>query len=154
MYFTREDILKIQKALLQLGIKDSEFKTAQLPLQEDDTITIVQNNVNRKVKISNIIGQFNILNRQDFINVSDMYDEHYITINEAIKLINSDNDDVATKTTAFYSKCINAIQGFTSVVVDAINKSMKFNYALLKKVAAYKPAKESFNIFESALGVL
>ena len=87
MYFTREDILKIQKALLQLGIKDSEFKTAQLPLQEDDTITIVQNNVNRKVKISNIIGQFNILNRQDFINVSDMYDEHYITIGEAIKLL-------------------------------------------------------------------
>lgn len=87
MYFTREDILKIQKALLQLGIKDSEFKTAQLPLQEDDTITIVQNNVNRKVKISNIIGQFNILNRQDFINVSDMYDEHYITISEAIKLL-------------------------------------------------------------------
>ena len=75
-------------------------------------------------------------------------------INEAIKLINSDNDDVTTKTTAFYSKCINAIQGFTSVVVDAINKSMKFNYALLKKVAAYKPAKESFNIFESALNVL
>ena len=87
MYFTREDILKIQKALLQLGIKDSEFKTAHLPLQEDDTITIVQNNVNRKVKVSNIIGQFNILNRQDFINVSDMYDEHYITISEAIKLL-------------------------------------------------------------------
>lgn len=87
MYFTREDILKIQKALLQIGTKDSEFKNAQLPLQEQDIIAVVQDGANRKVKVNDIIGQFNLLNRQDFINVSDMYDEHYITINEAIKLM-------------------------------------------------------------------
>ena len=29
MFFTREDILKIQQALLQLGVKDSELSSAE-----------------------------------------------------------------------------------------------------------------------------
>ena len=55
MNFTREDILKIQNALLQLGRKDSEFKEANIPLSSDDYMAILQNGINKKVQRERIV---------------------------------------------------------------------------------------------------
>lgn len=87
MIFTREDILKIQNALLQLGRKDSEFKDANTPLNSDDEITILQDGINKKVSINNLLSTLGLLKKDDFINVSDRYDEYYIHLSEAITII-------------------------------------------------------------------
>lgn len=87
MIFTREDILKIQNALLQLGRKDSEFKDANVPLNSDDEIAILQDGINKKVSINNLLSTLGLLKKDDFINVSDRYDEYYIQLSEAITII-------------------------------------------------------------------
>lgn len=87
MIFTREDILKIQNALLQLGRKDSEFKDANTPLNSDDYIAILQDGINKKVSINNLLSTLGLLKKDDFINVSDRYDEYYIQLSEAITII-------------------------------------------------------------------
>lgn len=87
MVFTREDILKIQNALLQLGRKDSEFKDANTPLNSDDYIAILQDGINKKVSINNLLSTLGLLKKDDFINVSDRYDEYYIQLSEAITII-------------------------------------------------------------------
>lgn len=87
MVFTREDILKIQNALLQLGRKDSEFKDANTPLNSNDEIAILQNGINKKVSINNLLSTLGLLKKDDFINVSDRYDEYYIQLSEAITII-------------------------------------------------------------------
>lgn len=87
MIFTREDILKIQNALLQLGRKDSEFKDANTPLNSNDEIAILQDGINKKVSISNLLSTLGLLKKDDFINVSDRYDEYYIRLSEAITII-------------------------------------------------------------------
>ena len=69
MVFTREDILKIQNALLQLGRKDSEFKDANTPLNSDDYIAILQDGINKKVSINNLLSTLGLLKKDDFINV-------------------------------------------------------------------------------------
>lgn len=87
MTFTREDILKIQNALLQLGRKDSEFKDANTPLNSNDEIAILQDGINKKVSINNLLSTLGLLKKDDFINVSDRYDEYYIQLSEAITII-------------------------------------------------------------------
>lgn len=87
MIFTREDILKIQNALLQLGRKDSEFKDANVPLNSNDEIAILQDGINKKVSINNLLSTLGLLKKDDFINVSDRYDEYYIQLSEAITVI-------------------------------------------------------------------
>lgn len=87
MIFTREDILKIQNALLQLGRKDSEFKNANTPLNSSDEIAILQDGINKKVSINNLLSTLGLLKKDDFINVSDRYDEYYIQLSEAITII-------------------------------------------------------------------
>lgn len=87
MIFTREDILKIQNALLQLGRKDSEFKDANTPLNSNDEIAILQDGINKKVSINNLLSTLGLLKKDDFINVSDRYDEYYIQLSEAITII-------------------------------------------------------------------
>ena len=86
MFFTREDILKIQQALLQLGVKDSELPSAE-PVTYDDTLSIVQDGKNKQIKIEDFFNQISLWKREDFINITDKYDEHYISLIEAIKLV-------------------------------------------------------------------
>lgn len=86
MFFTREDILKIQNALLQLSVKDSELPSAE-PVTYDDTLSIVQDGKNKQIKIKEFFKQISLWKREDFINISDKYDEHYISLIEAIKLV-------------------------------------------------------------------
>lgn len=86
MFFTREDILKIQNALLQLSVKDSELPSAEY-VTYDDTLSIVQESKNKQIKIKDFFNQISLWKREDFINITDKYDEHYISLIEAIKLV-------------------------------------------------------------------
>ena len=86
MFFTREDILKIQQALLQLGVKDSELPSTEY-VTYDDTLSIVQDGKNKQIKIEDFFNQISLWKREDFINITDKYDEHYISLIEAIKLV-------------------------------------------------------------------
>ena len=86
MFFTREDILKIQQALLKLSIKDSELLSAE-PINYDDTLSIVQNGQNKQIRIEDFFNQISLWKREDFINITDKYDEHYIILSEAINLV-------------------------------------------------------------------
>lgn len=86
MFFTREDILKIQQALLQLGVKDSELPNAE-PVTYDDTLSIVQEGKNRQIGVKDFLNQISLWKREDFLNITDKYDEHYISLIEAINLV-------------------------------------------------------------------
>ena len=86
MFFTREDILKIQQALLQLGVKDSELPNAE-PVTYDDTLSIVQDGKNKQIGVKDFFNQISLWKREDFINITDRYDEHYIMLLEAINLV-------------------------------------------------------------------
>ena len=44
MFFTREDILKIQQALFKVSVKDSELPNAE-PVTLEDIISIVQKGI-------------------------------------------------------------------------------------------------------------
>lgn len=86
MFFTREDILKIQNALLKLSIKDSELPSAE-PVTYDDTLSIVQDGKNKQIKIEDFFNQISLWKREDFINITDTYDEYNISLLEAINLV-------------------------------------------------------------------
>lgn len=85
MFFTREDILKIQQALFKVSVKDSELPNAE-PVTLNDIISIVQNGKNKKIKIVDFLEQIP-LRYEDIINISNKYDEHYISLSEAINLV-------------------------------------------------------------------
>ena len=85
MFFTREDILKIQQALFKISVKDSELPNAE-PVTPKDIISIVQNGKNKKIKIVDFLEQIS-LGDKDIINISNKYDEHYISLSEAINLV-------------------------------------------------------------------
>lgn len=85
MLFTREDILKIQQALFKVSVKDSELPNAE-PVTPKDIISIVQNGKNKKIKIVDFLEQIS-LGDKDIINISNKYDEHYISLSEAINLV-------------------------------------------------------------------
>ena len=79
-------------------------------------------------------------------------------IDSVIKLINTEKYRYDIKTLSeiniYFSKCINLVQTLTAIFIEGVKSSMNQSYIILKKILTYKPAKESFNIFESALGVL
>ena len=86
MFFTREDILKLQKALLQLGVKDSELPNAE-SVTYNDILSIVQDGKNKKIKIKDFFNQISLWKKESFINITDTYDKYYITLTEAINTV-------------------------------------------------------------------
>ena len=88
MFFTQEDYRKIEQWLQRNSVKDTEFQEA-LPLNGLETITLVQDEHNKKVFIKDLVDQIFKLGVSDFLNVTDKYEASYITLNEAIKLIPS-----------------------------------------------------------------
>ena len=89
MFFTQDDYKKIQQWLIKNSVKDTEFNEANIPLNGEETITIVQGNQNKKVFLKDFISQVFNLGVPDFINVSEEYDNYNISLEEAIKLIPS-----------------------------------------------------------------
>lgn len=54
--FTREQIREISKRLSELGIKDTDLEKVD-KISSDDVIAIVQDGVNKKVSIKELISQ-------------------------------------------------------------------------------------------------
>ena len=86
MFFTREDILKIQNALLQLGVKDSELPNAE-SVNYNDILSIVQDGKNKHIGIKDFFNQISLWKKEDFINITDKYDKYNILLLEAINLV-------------------------------------------------------------------
>ena len=94
--FTHEQIREIKEKLALLGSKDNNLPIADLPLDGNETIAIIQDGKNRKVSIDNFYSQFeNHINQSkvDFFNVSvyamnisEETEIAYYTLAEAIEL--------------------------------------------------------------------
>lgn len=87
MYFTREDILAIHHGLAKLAIRDSQLPTAKTPLNYNDIVTLVQDDKNVQIKVSDFIEQLHLIAQDDFMNITDKFDEAAISIIEAIRLV-------------------------------------------------------------------
>ena len=86
MFFTKDDYRKIQQYLLSHSVKDSDFPEA-VSLTGNETVTILQNDKNRKVRLCDLVRLLFKLNDFDFINVSSRYNAFGITLSEAVCLI-------------------------------------------------------------------
>lgn len=87
MFFTQDDYKKIQAWLTKNSIKDTEFNEAIEPLNGNETITLVQNGHNVKASLKDFISQLFLLGVSDFLNVSERFNEKYISLSQAIALI-------------------------------------------------------------------
>ena len=87
MFFTQDDYKKIQAWLTKNSVKDTEFNEAIEPLNGNETISLVQNGHNVKASLKDFISQLFLLGVSDFLNVSERFNEKYISLSEAIKLI-------------------------------------------------------------------
>ena len=87
MFFTQDDYKKIQDWLTRNSIKDTEFNEAIEPLNGNEIIALVQNGHNVKASLKDFISQLFLLGVSDFLNVSERFNEKYISLSEAIKLI-------------------------------------------------------------------
>ena len=89
MFFTREDILKIQSELARLGVKDSQFKDAHTPLDNNDLMVLSQGGRNVKIRIQDFLEQLHLLSSDDFINITTKFDAPHLTLEEAIQILPS-----------------------------------------------------------------
>lgn len=87
MFFTQEDYKKIYEWISRNSIKDTEFNEALTPLDETDTITLVQNGVNVRISLKDLIDQLFLMGVSDFLNITDKFGEKNITLDQAIELI-------------------------------------------------------------------
>ncbi len=90
MFFTQEDYKKIEKYLLENSIKDTEFPKATI-LSGNEFITIVQNGQNVKVSLKDLRNALFSIGVEDFLNVSEKYNETSISLSAAISLIPVEN---------------------------------------------------------------
>lgn len=86
MFFTQEDYKKIEQWLKNSSIKDSEFTEVD-NIKDTDTIVVVQDGDNKKIKLKALIDQILNLGVADFVNITDKYDHTFITLEEAISKI-------------------------------------------------------------------
>lgn len=87
MFFTQEDYKKIYEWISRNSIKDTEFNEALTPLDETDTITLIQNGANVRISLKDLIDQLFQMGVSDFLNITDKYGEKNITLAQAIELI-------------------------------------------------------------------
>ena len=86
MFFTREDINKIHQALLKLSIKDSELPETS-DVKNDDTLAIVQDGKNKQINIREFFNNISLFKREAFINITDRFNKHSISLIEAIQTV-------------------------------------------------------------------
>ena len=89
MFFTQEDYKKIQQWLIKNSVKDTEFNKANIPLNGNEIVSIVQGNQNKRVFLKDLVSQIFNLGVSDFINITDKYDAPNISLEKAIRLIPS-----------------------------------------------------------------
>lgn len=87
MFFTREDILKIQNILLQVSVKDSELPIAG-PITGDNSLALVQEGKNKQINLKDLFSQISLWKgEEDFINITAKYNKGPISLSEAINTI-------------------------------------------------------------------
>ena len=86
MFFTREDIDKIQQGLLSLGVKDSELPEVN-NITNSDTLAIVQDGKNKQINIIEFFNNISLFKREAFINITDRFNRHSISLIDAIQLV-------------------------------------------------------------------
>ena len=86
MFFTREDIDKIQQGLLSLGVKDSELPKVN-NITNSDTLAIVQDGKNKQINIIEFFNNISLFKREAFINITDRFNRHSISLIDAIQLV-------------------------------------------------------------------
>lgn len=86
MFFTEEDYRKIEKWLVSKGIMDTQFSPATT-LDGNETIAIVQNGKNVNTTIDALVEKLFLLGVDDFLNVTDKYEQPAIPLIQAISLI-------------------------------------------------------------------
>lgn len=86
MFFTEEDYRKIEKWLVSKGVMDTQFSPAA-PLDGNETVAIVQNGKNVNATIDTLVEKLFLLGVDDFLNVTDKYEQPAIPLIQAISLI-------------------------------------------------------------------
>lgn len=86
MFFTEEDYRKIEKWLVSKGIMDTQFSPATT-LDGNETIAIVQNGKNVNTTIDALVEKLFLLGVDDFLNITDKYEQPAIPLIQAISLI-------------------------------------------------------------------
>lgn len=86
MFFTEEDYRKIEKWLVSKGVMDTQFSSAA-PLDGNETVAIVQNGKNVNTTIDALVEKLFLLGVDDFLNVTDKYEQPAIPLIQAISLI-------------------------------------------------------------------
>lgn len=87
MFFTQDDYKKIQAWLTKNSVKDTEFNEALMPFNGNETIAFVQDGHNAKASLKDFVAQLLLLGVSDFLNITEKYNESYISLSQAIKLI-------------------------------------------------------------------
>lgn len=87
MFFTQDDYKKIQAWLTKNSVKDTEFNEAIIPFNGNETIAFVQNGHNAKASLKDFVAQLLLLGVSDFLNITEKYNESYISLSQAIRLI-------------------------------------------------------------------
>lgn len=87
MFFSQEDYKKIQLWLQKNAIKDSELNEANLPLDSNEFITLVQHGHNVKIFLKDFVNQLSLISSPDLINVSSRFDKNYISLPQATQLV-------------------------------------------------------------------
>lgn len=82
MFFTQEDYKKIEQWLKNSSIKDSDFKETE-DIKDTDTIVIVQDGSNKKIKLKFFTEQLLDTGSSDFINVTNKYKD-VLSLQDAI----------------------------------------------------------------------
>lgn len=86
MFFTKEDIDKIYKALGKLSIKDSEFKETNVA-NINDTLTIIQGEENRKINLKDFFNSISLFKKEGFLNITERFNRPNISLIQAINLV-------------------------------------------------------------------
>lgn len=86
MFFTEEDYRKIEKWLVSKGVMDTQFSSAA-PLDGNETVAIVQNGKNVNTTIDALVEKLFLLGVDDFLNITDKYNQPAISLIQAISLI-------------------------------------------------------------------
>lgn len=86
MFFTREDINKIHRGLLSLSIKDTELPST-IDVTTNDTLAIVQDGKNKQINIKEFFNNISLFKKEAFINVTDRFNRHSISLIEAIQTV-------------------------------------------------------------------
>lgn len=98
MYFTEEDLKKIERYIVAHGAKDSSFALVDEVL-DSDTVAILHNGENKRISISTLISGGSGFSGTEFINATKRYGVSNCSITEAVEEIPLKNRSIGAVVT-------------------------------------------------------